>query len=224
MLQVLRNSTIRNMKKLFFLFATLAITVSAVAQDIIVTKDSKKIEAKILEVSKSEIKYKEFDYQDGPTFILETKEINSITYANGKVVVYGQLPENKEEQESARKQREAEALSKANAIGSLFGNTGADVKGSSVGPGTSGGCSWSLIGRSIKGTLPQPSNTFNQEGKVIVQIRVNAAGKVVEVKHVDGNINDRQTIQLALDAAKKAKFTEGDHDQIGTITYNFKFN
>jgi hypothetical protein len=28
----------------------------------------------------------------------------------------------------------------------------------------------------------------------------------------------------ALEAAKKASFTEGEHDQIGTITYTFKFN
>ena len=63
-----------------------------------------------------------------------------------------------------------------------------------------------------------------QEGKVIVEIRVNAAGTVVSAKHKGGTISDRATIQLAIDAALKAKFTEGDHDQIGTITYNFKFN
>ena len=39
-----------------------------------------------------------------------------------------------------------------------------------------------------------------------------------------GDVSDKQTIQLALDAAKKAKFTEGEHYQIGTITYTFKFN
>ena len=54
---------------------------------------------------------------------------------------------------------------------------------------------------------------------------MNAAGQVVDARETTGtNISDKQTIQLALDAAKKAKFTEGDHDQIGTITYNFKFN
>lgn len=47
----------------------LCVTVSW-AQDVIVTTDAKKIEAKILEVSKSEIKYKESDNPDGPTFIL----------------------------------------------------------------------------------------------------------------------------------------------------------
>ena len=70
----------------------------------------------------------------------------------------------------------------------------------------------------------QPSNNFKQEGKVIVEIRVNAAGAVVSATVKGGNISDKQTQQLALDAAKKAKFTEGDHDQIGTITYIFKLN
>lgn len=77
--------------KIFMMgIVALLISVSAFAQDIIITKDAKKIEAKILEVSKSEIKYKDFDNLEGPTFILEVEEINSITYQNGKVVLYNQ--------------------------------------------------------------------------------------------------------------------------------------
>lgn len=143
--------------------------------------------------------------------------------------------EEREAAERARKQKEAEAIAKANAMSSLFGNTGnnaqtgsgsqgAGQKGNPVGHGSSGGNSWNLSGRGIKGTLPKPANTFNQEGRVIIEIRVNAAGNVIAATHKGGTISDKQTIQLALDAARKAKFTEGDHDQIGTITYNFKFN
>lgn len=78
------------MKRIFtFSLLVLAATISILAQDIIVTTDAKKIEAKILEVSKTEIKYKEQDDLEGPTFILEIKEINSIIYSNGKVVLYG---------------------------------------------------------------------------------------------------------------------------------------
>lgn len=58
------------------------------AQDIIITTDARKIEAKILEVSKTEIKYKENSNLNGPTFILETQEISSIIYSNGQVKVY----------------------------------------------------------------------------------------------------------------------------------------
>ncbi|MBR4704735.1 MAG: TonB family protein [Paludibacteraceae bacterium] len=140
----------------------------------------------------------------------------------------------REAAEAERKAKEAEAIAKANAMGSLFGQSGNNAgsgdsqgsgqKGNPIGHGSSGGNSWSLSGRGIKGTLPQPANTFNQEGKVVVQIRVNAAGQVVNATITGGDVSDKQTQQLALDAARKAKFTEGDHDQIGTITYIFKLN
>ena len=140
----------------------------------------------------------------------------------------------REAAEAERKAKEAEAVAKANAFGSLFGNSGnttgsgesqgSGQRGNPVGHGSVGGNSWSLAGRGIKGTLPAPSNNFKQEGKVVVQIRVNAAGQVVNATITGGDVSDKQTQQLALEAARKAKFTEGDHDQIGTITYIFKLN
>ena len=140
----------------------------------------------------------------------------------------------REAAEAERKAKEAEAIAKANQMGSLFGkggdNTGSGdsqgsgQKGNPVGHGSSGGNEWSLSGRGIRGTLPQPANTFNQEGRVIIEIRVNAAGNVTSATIKGGNISDKQTQQLALEAARKAKFTEGNQVQIGTITYNFKFN
>lgn len=134
---------------------------------------------------------------------------------------------------AAERAKQAEAIAKANAMGSLFGNTGnqqgsgdsqgAGQKGNPVGKGSVGGNNWTLAGRNLK-ALPKPSNEFKQEGKVVVEIRVNASGNVISAKQIGGTISDKQTIQLALDAAKKAIFTEGEHDQIGTITYTFKFN
>ena len=111
------------------------------------------------------------------------------------------------------RQAEAIAIAKAHQMGSLHG----EGKGS-------GGNSWSLPGREIKGSLPKASNNFRQEGKVVVEIRVNAAGQVISATVKGGDVSDKQTQQLALEAARKAKFTEGDHDQIGTITYIFKLN
>ncbi|MBR6304678.1 MAG: TonB family protein [Paludibacteraceae bacterium] len=140
----------------------------------------------------------------------------------------------REREAAERKAKEDAAIAKANEFGSLFGQSGnatgsgdsqgSGQKGNPVGHGSSGGNDWSLSGRDLRGTLPRPSNTFNQEGKVIVQIRVNAAGVVTQATITGGNVSDKQTQQLALDAAKKARFTEGDHDQIGTITYIFKLN
>lgn len=88
------------MKNLLTLCVFALTATTLFAQDIIVTKDAKKIEAKILEVSKTEIKYKELDNLEGPTFVLETKEISSVVYANGKVELYNQNAEgNKQEVE-----------------------------------------------------------------------------------------------------------------------------
>ena len=144
--------------------------------------------------------------------------------------------EEREAAEKARKKKEAEAIAKANQMGSLFGKTegtntegtgksqGEGQQGNPVGHGTSGGNDWSLAGRNLRGTLATPRNDFNQEGRVVVEIRVNAAGEVISATVKGGTISDKQTQNIALEAARKARFTEGDHDQIGTITYNFKFN
>lgn len=90
--------------KAIFCMATLLLTSSLWAQDIIVTTDSKKIEAKILEVSDLEIKYKEKDYLDGPTFVMATDKISSVLYANGKVVLYNQTPAAEQQEEHQQAQ------------------------------------------------------------------------------------------------------------------------
>lgn len=80
------------MKKIFLLAVAAVAAFSAYAQDVIITRDAKRVEAKILEVSSSEIKYKEFNNLEGPTFVLTTGEINTIIYQNGTVKVFDQQP------------------------------------------------------------------------------------------------------------------------------------
>ena len=70
------------------LFVAIIATTMLFAQDVIVTTDSKKIEAKILEVSRQQVKYVDFNNQGGPTFVLATDEISSIIFSNGQVKVY----------------------------------------------------------------------------------------------------------------------------------------
>lgn len=140
-----------------------------------------------------------------------------------------------------QKAREEEAIKKAQAMAALFGQAGttegsnadnasatasATSKGNPVGKnfGSVDGNMWSLHGRSVK-TMPKPSTDFREQGKVVVSIRVDKAGNVVLASIGQGTtISDRYTQQLALEAARKAKFTEGDQEQIGSITYNFKLN
>ena len=69
------------------------------AQDVIITNDSRKIDAQIIEVSQTEVKYKEKSNPNGPTFVLNTSEINSIIYANGSVSTFNQA-QNASQQQS----------------------------------------------------------------------------------------------------------------------------
>ena len=57
-------------------------------QDVIITKDAKRIECTISEVSSTEVRYKLWDNQQGPTFVLQTTEISSIIFQNGSVQVF----------------------------------------------------------------------------------------------------------------------------------------
>ena len=147
----------------------------------------------------------------------------------------------KEKALAEQRAKEQEAIAKADAlVEALFGNAGtteganadnagassAGMKGNPVGKGfgESNGATWSLAGRNVK-SLPKPSENFNQQGRVIVNIRVEKKGNVISATVADGTtISDRPTQQLALAAARQAKFTEGDSEQIGSIIYNFKIN
>jgi hypothetical protein len=78
-----------NMQRTFLIFAVFGVSfASAFAQDVIVTKDSKRIEAKVTEVNEDYIKYKDFDNQDGPVYTLAKNRIATILYQNGKVEVF----------------------------------------------------------------------------------------------------------------------------------------
>lgn len=56
--------------------------------DTIVMVDGTQIVANIREVSKAEIKYLDPDMSDGPVFMLETEDISSVTFRNGKKQTY----------------------------------------------------------------------------------------------------------------------------------------
>ncbi|HEX8516360.1 MAG TPA: hypothetical protein VF868_09195 [Bacteroidia bacterium] len=58
------------------------------AQDTIIKRDQDHILAKILEISVAEIKYKSFDAQDGPTFVIRKSDVSRIVYKNGMSDVF----------------------------------------------------------------------------------------------------------------------------------------
>ncbi len=64
---------------------------SAFSQDTIVKVTSTQLIVKIIEVSSSDIKYKKWDYLDGPTFVINRSEISKIKYANGETDIISNL-------------------------------------------------------------------------------------------------------------------------------------
>ena len=85
-----------------------------------------------------------------------------------------------------------------------------------------------LQGRGLVGALPQPKYPAgNKGGKVVVRVAVNQSGVVTEAAYEPkgSTSSDAALIAAAIDAAKRARFTESrSFVQGGTITYNFKLN
>ncbi len=139
-----------------------------------------------------------------------------------------------EEQRIANEKKKAQqdAINKANEMNGLFGNsnskgsgttTGDGRQGNPAGSGNSGGNSWSLNGRSLTGSLVQPSYDNDVEGRITVNIRVDENGSVISASiGSPTNISDAATRNAAMSAAKRTRFSSGDGVSTGSITYNFK--
>ena len=147
------------------------------------------------------------------------------------------IAEEKRLAEEARLAAERQAKAeKANALGSAFGTkqqgepgqgttSGEAMSGNPVGKGTSNGHSWSLKGRNILGGIVQPTFSGNQSGKIVVSIRVDAKGQVVDASIATGTtISDETLRRNTLDSARKTKFSLGKSGAYGTIVYIYKLN
>lgn len=67
-------------------------TTLSFSQDIITTKAGEDILAKILEISKTEIKFKKYDNPDGPLFTLLKSDVLMIRYENGSKDIFTEDP------------------------------------------------------------------------------------------------------------------------------------
>lgn len=54
------------------------------AQDVIIKRNGDEIKSKVLEINQNTIKYKEFDFQDGPIRNISINDVFMIIYENGK--------------------------------------------------------------------------------------------------------------------------------------------
>jgi hypothetical protein len=76
-------------RKVFLFICLLAVCWGACdAQDVIITRDAKKINAKVTEVNIDNVRYKNFDNQNGPTYTILKSQIASIMYKNGTVETF----------------------------------------------------------------------------------------------------------------------------------------
>ena len=82
-----------------------------------------------------------------------------------------------------------------------------------------------LEGRSLIGSLPKPEYNQQDEGKVVVMIKVDQYGNVTDAVVIEATVTNKVLWQSARNAALKAHFekaADAPAVQTGTITYIFK--
>lgn len=79
------------MKKFITFFVLMLSVTFASAQDVIVKKDGSTIMSKVTEIGNTEIKYKKFSNQNGPTYSLSISEIMAINYENGEKETFDEI-------------------------------------------------------------------------------------------------------------------------------------
>jgi len=77
-----------NSVKTLSLAFIMLLSLNAIAQDIILKQDGSEIKAKVLEITDQQIKYKDFDFQSGPTRNINIPDVFMITYENGQKEVF----------------------------------------------------------------------------------------------------------------------------------------
>ena len=70
------------------------------SQDVIVKRDGEKIQAKVIEITSSTIKYKKFEQDDGPVRNIKISEVSEIIYDNGDWEKFKQEEVKEEEEET----------------------------------------------------------------------------------------------------------------------------
>ena len=134
----------------------------------------------------------------------------------------------------AAKNKVAGAFGKGSHMGSK-GNAskGSGIEGRKDGNSSTGGMqgaggygTFDLNGRSLgSGGLPVPVYNVQEEGRVVVTIVVNPAGRVISTSiNKRTNTVNPKLRRAAEEAARKARFNavDGVNNQSGTITYYFK--
>ncbi len=76
------------MKRVLFVTALMLFGMAAAAQDVITTKDGDDIQAKVIEITETDVMYKKYSNLNGPTYILSKSDILIVRYENGEKEVF----------------------------------------------------------------------------------------------------------------------------------------
>ena len=180
------------------------------------------------------------------------EEADRVAKAEAEVRKQAELERQQKIDAERKKREEQQRISDEarNKVGSAFGksNSNSSSEGDAGGSGNQGyvtgdpnsknrtgsglgksGSGFSLTGRSLNGSLPQPSYSIQEEGIVVVEVTVDKYGKVIAAEYqLKGSTTQNSTlIKAATDAAKKARFNSDPNAsafQKGTITYHFELN
>ena len=85
------------MKKIFYLLVTslLLVAVSVNAQDVVVFRDGSLLNAQVVEITESTIRYKKWENIDGPIYTMSKEKILAINYENGTKEVFENIVKEK---------------------------------------------------------------------------------------------------------------------------------
>ena len=138
---------------------------------------------------------------------------------------------------SARQEQSSDSENEASTAGTFATGKKSENKKRSDGDNTSkdistqsgslrnSSISFSLRGRNAV-SIPNPIYTCDLPGKIVVNITVNAEGRVIDtnINKASSNSDNECLTEKALEYALNARFSRlaGRNEQPGTITYNFK--
>ena len=134
----------------------------------------------------------------------------------------------KENQVKKESDAVAEALKKSGdkTAAKTSSKSSSKSKSSSSAPANPGLPDFALTDRKLVGKLEKPKYVGDEDGRIVVDICVNADGYVTKAScnRKESNISDPKLRKEAEKAAMKTRFSEAvnnKNDQWGTITYNF---
>lgn len=179
------------------------------------------------------------DVQAPPQQAAAEASRQQVEYVTSERETPGQTPQRSDAQQPAEQPRTVNrrALFPGRTVGSTStsegpaageGNAGdlsGAPEGSHDGTGQSdSGIAYDLSGRSVVGKLPKPSYPGNESGKVVVDVTVDASGRVTYASYraQGSTTNSKRLVDAAVEAARKARFSSSESlMQTGTITYVF---